>query len=65
MKVNVNKNKCIGCGVCADIAARAFEMVKGKSEFTNKVDLTDRVVANDVKMAADVCPVQAIEVTED
>ena len=63
MKVTVN-NKCIGCGVCADIAEGTFEMVNGKSTISNKVDLTDRVVLNQVKMAVDVCPVQAIEIKE-
>lgn len=64
MKITVN-NKCIGCGVCVDIAQGAFEMVNGKSVPTGKADLTDRVVVNDVKMAVDVCPVQAIELIKD
>lgn len=64
MKVTVNKT-CIGCGVCVDIAQGSFKMVDGKSIATGKTDLTDRVVLNDVKMASDVCPVQAIEIKED
>lgn len=64
MKVIVNK-KCIGCGVCTDIAQSAFEMIDGKSAQKSTADLTDRVVLNEIKMAADVCPVQAIEVKED
>jgi ferredoxin len=63
MQVTVN-NKCIGCNICVDIAEGVFEMVNGKSIPTNKADLTDRVVLNQVKIAVDVCPVQAIEIKE-
>lgn len=64
MKITVDHNKCIGCGVCADIAPGALEMADGKSKPKEKIDQSDTAVVSDAKMAADVCPVQAIKVEE-
>ncbi|OAA31892.1 ferredoxin [Kosmotoga arenicorallina S304] len=58
MKVYVDKDACIGCGVCEGICAEVFKMNdEGKAEVI--VSETEATCAQD---AADSCPVQAIKV---
>lgn len=64
MKVTVNSS-CIGCGLCVDVADGVFEMKDGVSVPTGKADLNNPKVKEDTKTAVELCPVQAIEVTED
>jgi ferredoxin len=53
--VNVNKEKCIGCGLCASLCNEVFEMGSdGKAKVKAKKNLPC------VKEAADSCPVNAI-----
>ena len=60
-KVEVDKDACIGCGACAAICSKIFEIgADGKSHA--KVSETDEEC---VKEAADSCPVGAIKVTEE
>jgi len=63
MKVTVN-SKCIGCGVCVDVAEGVFEMKNGVSVPTGSANLDDPKIQEDTKMAVEVCPVQAIEIKE-
>lgn len=56
MKVKVNKEKCIGCGVCENICPKVFKLKDGKA--VAKANTNE----NCAKEAADSCPVQAIEV---
>ena len=64
MKVNVNKDQCIGCGACAAICSTVFEI---DDDGLSKV-IVDEVSEEDVdsaKDAIDSCPTSAIEeVTE-
>jgi len=55
--VQVDQDKCIGCGTCVAIAGKTFKFNDaGKAEVINeKGDDADTV-----KSAADSCPVQAI-----
>jgi len=56
VKVYVDKDTCIGCGVCEGICPDVFKMNDdGKAE----VPETEAACAQD---AADSCPVQAIKV---
>ncbi|HEX9061184.1 MAG TPA: ferredoxin [Clostridia bacterium] len=64
MKVCVDKEKCIGCGICANICPDVFEInadgiavVKSDVALENKKD--------EVKDTAQSCPVEAIEVEDD
>lgn len=34
--VKINKNKCIGCGVCASICPEGIEMSEGKANIKNE-----------------------------
>ncbi len=59
MKAYVDKDICIGCGLCAGIAQDSFQMnVDGKAEFYAESD--DALVHE----AIDNCPVEAISEVE-
>lgn len=58
MKVKIDKNKCIGCGLCASICPEEFVLKNGKANA--KKATTDSPCA---KKAADSCPVKAISIS--
>ena len=55
--LKVDKNKCIGCGLCASICPAAFEI---GSDAKARVKSAEGCKKCDCKSAADSCPVQAI-----
>jgi ferredoxin len=55
--VKVDKEKCIGCGLCASTCSEVFEMKDGKSNVKKGKQKSD---AECVKEAIDNCPVGAI-----
>lgn len=63
MKIEVNKDLCIGCGACTTIANEVFELdddglakvIKKQIEDSEKEDVLD---------ASESCPTEAIEVNE-
>lgn len=60
MKVQVDKEKCIHCGMCAEIAPSVFiipdnDAAKVKAQPTQENE-------TQAKEAADTCPTEAIEV---
>lgn len=64
MKVNVNKDICIGCGACQVIADKVFEL--GDDGYANaKVEIVEDNDKEDVIDASEGCPVGAIEITEE
>ena len=54
--VKVDREKCIGCGLCPEICPETFEM-KGDKAVTKRSKL-DKIGCE--KEAADSCPTQAI-----
>ena len=59
--VKVNKEKCIGCGLCITVCSDVFELGEdGKSQLKEGADLK----ANEkcIQEAKNGCPVEAIEV---
>ncbi len=58
-KVEVNKDKCIGCGACTAIAPEIFEFDDDGLAKAIKNEIND-----DVKTAAEGCPTEAIKVEE-
>ncbi len=53
--IKVNKEKCIGCGLCASLCGEVFRMGKdGKAEVKTQKKIPC------VKEAMESCPVQAI-----
>ena len=68
MKIILERNKCIGCGSCAAICSKYFEMAKdGKSDLikgnknlkTGDMDLEIKI-DDCAKDAVGVCPIQII-----
>jgi ferredoxin len=55
--LNVNQEKCVGCGLCVNMCPESFKMnEEGKSEVINQE------VNVCAKEAAASCPVSAIEI---
>jgi ferredoxin len=63
MEVKVNKELCIGCGLCASICPQVFRLgADGKSEVNTDADLEKH--ADHIDQAAASCPVAAISYKE-
>jgi len=61
MKAIVDLEKCIGCGLCAQVAPEIYEMKEDKA-----VVIVDEIAegkVEDAKNGADQCPVMAIDVS--
>ncbi len=59
MKLVVNQDECIGCGMCIDICPEVFKYnSENKSECT--VDEIPENLKEKSQEAKDVCPVEAI-----
>ncbi len=58
--ISVDKEKCIGCGACAAVCPSSFKMVENKAVVVKSE--VDKLSCE--KQGADVCPVQAIIITE-
>ena len=62
MKIEINREICIGCGTCASIAPETFEIdAEGKSTVKNPKGNNDETILD----AAKSCPVGAITVKDD
>ena len=63
VKVKVDKDKCIGCGVCMALAPEVFEIGEdGKSKV--KIEDIPGELLEKVKEAAENCPTNSIEIEE-
>jgi ferredoxin len=61
MKINIDKNLCIGCGTCVSIASKSFKLgIDGKAEAIEPMGDEEKII----KEAIDSCPVAAIKSTE-
>lgn len=62
MKATVDKDICIGCGLCPSVCSEVFEMDDdGKAKA--KVEIVPTNVEGEAKEAQDSCPVSAISVS--
>ena len=61
MKVKVDKNKCLGCGMCISLCPAVFELKNGKSQVKEKTALEKH--KDCIKEAAENCPAGAIKIT--
>lgn len=59
MKVEVNKDACIGCGACAAICPSIFEM-DDEGLSTVKTEDVPKELESDAKDAVESCPTSAI-----
>jgi ferredoxin len=57
--IKVNKDKCIGCGLCAGMCPETFQM-----DADNKSEVVNPEVNDCAKNAEQNCPVQAITITK-
>lgn len=62
MKIKIDQDKCIGCGLCATVAPETFEMdyVERKA----KVIKQPKKINENIRTAVDNCPVSAISLEE-
>jgi len=60
MNVTVDAEKCIGCGLCAQVAPGVFEMKEDKAVVVSGI-AEDK--AEEAKNGAEQCPVVAIDVS--
>ncbi len=60
-KVEVDREKCIGCGMCASLCPDEFELKDGKA-VAKKAELEELGCAGEAESN---CPVGAIKVTKE
>jgi ferredoxin len=56
-KVQIDKAKCVGCGVCQNVCPAGFQVVDGKAEVKDED-------AACVEQAASSCPTKAIKINQ-
>jgi ferredoxin len=64
MKATVNKDLCIGCGICAEVCPEVFEM-DDDNKAKAKVAPVPPEAEGSCRDAADQCPESAIKIEED
>lgn len=67
MKIVVDSKKCIGCSLCEDITEGAMGTSfgkNGKASANPSTDLKNKKVVENVELAIESCPVQAISLKE-
>jgi ferredoxin len=62
MRVTVDEETCIGCGLCAETCPEVFEMNDDKALV--KVDEVPENVMETCEEATENCPVEAIQMKE-
>ncbi len=62
MKANVNKETCIGCGLCETICPDVFAMKESVAEVI--VETVPPQAERGCRQAVESCPVAAITITE-
>jgi ferredoxin len=64
MKVKLDREGCIACGLCIDICPNIFYMGEdGKANLTT--DIVQEEFQDSAREAADACPVSVIHIEED
>ena len=63
MKVRVDQESCTGCGLCLDLCPDMFELNDEALAEAKQEDVPENL-EDDVREAADECPVEAIVIEE-
>ncbi len=63
MKVTINRDACIGCGVCVSLCQDVFDL-DDENIAVVKIDPVPPELEDDVREAADSCAVDAIIIKE-
>ncbi len=60
MKIKIDEEKCIGCGLCATLDPNIFSIdyKKGKAQVKNQPE----EITKEIKSTIDNCPVSAINI---
>lgn len=64
MKIKVNKDKCLGCGMCVGICPDVYDFDDDGLATSNNDNINDENI-EEVKEAINSCPVGAIEKEND
>ncbi|HEY2579605.1 MAG TPA: ferredoxin [Streptosporangiaceae bacterium] len=64
MRVSVDQDRCIASGQCVRTAAGVFDQREEDGIVTLQVDSPPAPVEKDVRLAAAICPAQAIAISE-
>lgn len=64
MKATVDKDLCLGCGICVEVCPEVFEM-DDDSKAQAKVSPVSAEAEGSCRKAADQCPESAIKIEED
>ncbi len=62
MRVMIDEEACIGCGVCSESCPEVFELSDDKASV--KVDEVPEEVVEFCRDAVESCPVEAIQIEE-
>jgi len=63
MKIKINKDKCLGCGMCVSLAPEIFQLdEQGKSSLKANAQIEKN--RDSIKQTAENCPASAIEIEE-
>ncbi len=62
MRVMIDEEACIGCGVCSESCPEVFELSDDKASV--KVDEVPEEVVESCRDAVESCPVEAIQIEE-
>lgn len=64
MRVEINEDECSGTGLCTRVCGAVFELNDNLVSHV-RVDAIPAELEDKVQEAADLCPLQAILITED
>lgn len=66
MKVTIKKDQCAGCNMCGAVSNGVISVGgTGKACVNTEANLSDPAIIEAVKMTAQVCPQQAIVISEE